>query len=91
MSDPTPIPDDPGSITPNKVITDPAKRRTLGLTLYVLLFVAAAAQLVLVVFPELTFGTDYPTRAILLITSLVTLTGGFFGVVVTTPNVPKGA
>lgn len=76
-------------ITPNVVISDPKKRRRLGIWLYVLLFIVSAAMLVFAFFPELAFGTDIPARAIALATALVTLASATFGITVTTPNVPK--
>lgn len=82
-------PDEPGSIsiTPNEVIKNPDTRRALGKALYIVSLVAGVAALFFASFPE--FGGDVANRALLFITSAVTLVSGAFGLTVTTPNVPR--
>lgn len=87
MSDQLP----PVSVTPNVVVPDPEVRRIGGIVMYVLLFLAGTAGMVLSTFPELTAGTDVPVRVIALVTSLVSYAGSAFGFVVTLPNVPSRA
>lgn len=79
----------PSEITPNVVIPNPAARRQIGISLYLLSVLAGIATLVFAFFPELAFGTDIPTRAIALANAVVSLLTAAFGLVVTLPNVPK--
>lgn len=80
----------PEEITPNVVIADPAKRRTLGKILYIVLVIVGLASLLFAFFPELAFGTDIPARAIAFASAAVMLLSAAFGLAVTLPNVPRG-
>ena len=77
-------------ITPNVVIADPVTRRRAGITLYVMSLASGLAALLFAFFPELAFGTDIPTRAIGFVNGAVSLLSAGFGLIITTPNVPKG-
>lgn len=80
---------DSTQITPNVIITDLTKRRTIGVVLYVVALFAGLAGLFFAFFPEAAFGTDIPTRAVAFANAAVSLLAGGFGLVITTPNVPK--
>lgn len=79
----------PTEITPNVVVSNPDTRRRLGIALYVVALLAGLAGLFFAFFPEAAFGTDIPTRAIAFVNAAVSLLAGGFGLIVTTPNVPK--
>lgn len=76
-------------ITPNVVMPNPNARRRLGVALWVLNLAAGIAGLFFAFFPEATFGTDIPARAIAFTNALVSIVSAAFGLIVTTPNVPK--
>jgi hypothetical protein len=81
--------DVPTEITPNVVIPNPQARRQIGIVFYLLSVLAGVATLVFAFFPELSFGTDIPARVIALTNAVVSLLTAAFGLIVTTPNVPK--
>lgn len=78
-------------VVENVRIEDPRVRKRLGLILYVLLFLVAALQLFLGFFPEVgdIIPGDFEDRAISFVSGLVLLVGGWWGVAVTTPNIPS--
>ena len=79
----------PVEITPNVVIRNPDTRRRIGVLLWSLLLAAAILSLFFQFFPELAFGTDVPGRAIAFVNSAVSILAAGFGLVVSTPNVPR--
>lgn len=78
-------------ITPNVVMPNPATRRQVGVTFYLLSVLAGVATLVFAFFPELSFGTDIPARVIALTNAIISLLTASFGIIVTLPNIPKGS
>lgn len=78
-----------GEITPNVVITNSDTRRILGIGLYILAFLSGIAALFLGFFPEFNDANQVFVRSIAFTNALISLTAGTFGIVVTTPNVPK--
>lgn len=79
----------PTEITPNVVIRNPDTRRKAGVTLYIVALIAGLAGLFFAFFPEAAFGTDIPTRAVAFVNAAVSLLAGGFGLIVSTPNVPR--
>lgn len=77
------------SETPNVVIEDPAKRKRFNTILSVLLLIVGVAALFFAFFPEATFGTDIPARAINFVTAVITLVSAWFGLGVTNRNYPR--
>lgn len=75
-------------ITPNVVISNPKRRRSLGTILFVASVVAGVAALFFQFFPEAALGTDIPMRAIAFVNSVVSLVTGWFGLVIVRPNTP---
>lgn len=84
-------PDIPGGVTntPNIVIKNPNARLALAISLFVLSLLAAVAALFFLWFPELTYGSDVPTRAIGFTNALVSLLSSVFGLTVLVPNIPR--
>lgn len=76
-------------VVPNRVIHSPEVRKWLGGSLFVLGALSAVAALLFAFFPELTFGTDIPTRVIAFVNALISLVSNMFGIIVSTPNVPE--
>lgn len=79
----------PTEITPNVVVSNPNTRRRIGVALYLVSLLAGVGALLFAFFPELAFGTDIPSRAIAFVNGVVSLLSGGFGLIVTTPNVPR--
>ncbi len=79
----------PTEITPNVVVSNPTTRRRIGVSLYLISLLAGVGALLFAFFPELAFGTDIPTRAVGFVNGVVSLLSGGFGLIVTTPNVPR--
>lgn len=73
--------------TPNVVIKNPDVRLWVGGVLYALSLLAAIAALFFSFFPEL--GSDVSMRSVSFMNALVALLAGAFGLIVTTPNVPR--
>ena len=69
--------------------TAPDARRRIGVALYLVSLLAGVGALLFAFFPELAFGTDIPSRAIAFVNGVVSLLSGGFGLIVTTPNVPR--
>lgn len=75
--------------TPNVVIKNPDIRLWLGGSLFAISLLAAIAALFFSFFPELVAETDIPMRAVAFVNALVSLLSSAFGLVVSTPNVPR--
>lgn len=75
--------------TPNIVVKNPDIRMGLSIFLFGLSVLAAVAALFFLWFPEATYGSDIPTRAIGFTNALVSLLSGIFGLSVLVPNIPR--
>lgn len=94
INDPTPETpltrgDVKASLTPNVVVSNPNARRHWQDILNLVLLIAGLAALLFAIFPELTFGTTIPDRAILFVNAAVSLIAAAYGQTVTRPNIPK--
>lgn len=83
------FPDGGTGNTPNVVIKNASVRLKLSISLFVLSLLAAVAALFFLWFPELTYGSDIPTRAIGFTNALVSLLSSVFGLTVLVPNIPR--
>lgn len=77
------------NITPNVKIENPDTRRTLQSWLGGVSLGVAVIALFFVFFPEASFGSDIPDRAVQFVNSLILLISGYYGLTVTRPNIPK--
>lgn len=75
--------------TPNVVIKNSDVRFWTGAALFGIGLLTAIAALFYSFFPELVGEAEIPTRAIAFVNAVVSLLSNAFGLVVSTPNVPR--
>lgn len=76
------------SITPNVVIEDPATRRSIGKTLYLIGLLVSLVALFIAFFPDAVPG-DIENRAVAFLNAAILLVSAGFGLSVVTPNTPR--
>jgi len=74
---------------PDVIIRNREVRAVLGGTLFLVGLLASIAALLFAFFPELAYGTDIPARAIAFVNAVTSFLASAFGLVVSTPNVPR--
>lgn len=75
--------------TPDVIIKNRNVRLWAGVVLFTISLLTGIAAMFFNFFPELAYDTDIPTRVIGFINAVGSLLAGAFGIVVTTPNVPR--